>query len=470
MVQSRLTQPSILTSLKPEPPTQKQNGISDMTMVGSQHSGNSHVTIVDQFFTEDSRLLIEFNPPGVGERLHNIPQLAYSLALLQVARSPSDILVPTARQWFETAKKNPAEQERLKSLAAGVVTAYKSNKLKDTEVMAEVLYLAPVLENDAFQNLLREFFHEVEKSSLLNITQLEGLAQLIQSAKPGQLGADDLNSILGLLDRRLRETHKQSSTSIYKLMLAVSCVLDAMADANVEGIDRVTVHEPLSQYLKGLKNHSDSYLVYQAAYAYQALLRVPDNETTWQAAMRRTGKVAQGVAGLISAVKGVDLNRFIEGLGNIGEGVGGALKVVEVVKDAYNNVVSLMEGGKNFSECLEEGLSFSRKRDWYSVLRGADILIRAEALVAFKKLVSEAPCRHDPAFQWGVCQRLGEIAANSLWDPESRTSAIAFLGEIYRNDKEWGRLANIKQWILNILAQLSSPGNGMEGMWQPKKQ
>jgi hypothetical protein len=242
-----------------------------------------------------------------------------------------------------------------------------------------------------------------------------------------------------------------------------------MADANVEGIDRVTVHEPLSQYLKELQEDSDSYLVYQAAYAHQALLRVPDNETIWQAAMRRTGKVIQGVAGVVSAVKGVDLNKFIDGLADIQEGLIGAAKVVKLVKDAYDNVVSLKDSGKNLLDSLEEGFSFERKGDWYSVLRGADVLIRGEALATFRKLVCEASCRNDPAFQWGVCQRLGEIAANPLWDPATRREAIGFLGEIYRNDALWGQLVNVKQWILNILVQLSSlPGNEMTGMWHSK--
>jgi hypothetical protein len=240
-----------------------------------------------------------------------------------------------------------------------------------------------------------------------------------------------------------------------------------MADAKVEGIDGVTVHEPLSQFLRGLKGESDSHLVYQAAYAYQALLRVPDNETTWQAAMRRTGKLTQGVPGVVSAVKSADLNKFIDGLGDIQEGFLGASKVARLVKDAYDNVISLKESGPNSLACLEEGHSFSRKRDWYSVLRGADILIRGEALAAFRKLVCGAPCRLDPAFQWGVCQRLGDIAANPLWDSATRREAIEFLGEIYRNDALWGQLVNIKQWILNILMQLSS-FHEMKGMCQSK--
>ncbi|KAG0202848.1 hypothetical protein BGX31_003509, partial [Mortierella sp. GBA43] len=230
-----------------------------------------------------------------------------------------------------------------------------------------------------------------------------------------------------------------------------------MADTKVTGLDREKLHEPLSIYLSGLMKSSDPFLVYQAAYAYQALLCVPDNETTWQAAMRRTGKVVQGVAGLVSAVKGLDLEKFMDGLSNIQRGVDVTM-VIDVVKTAYTGVSSLAKGGQGFVESLKEGLSFERRRDWYAALRGADTLIRDGELATFKKLVCGAPCRYDPAFQWGVCQRLGEMAANATWDAVTRRGAIAFLGEIYRDDQMWGQDPSIKQWILNILMQLASTG------------
>ncbi|KAG0198589.1 hypothetical protein BGX31_004547, partial [Mortierella sp. GBA43] len=179
--------------------------------------------------------------------------------------------------------------------------------------------------------------------------------------------------------------------------------------------------------------------------------------------MRRTGRVAKGVSGLVSAVKGFDLNKFIEGLLNIQEGLEGASKVVEVVKTAYEGVTSLAQGGKGFLASLKEGLSFDRKRVWYSALRGAEVLIRDGEFATFRKLVCEAPCRLDPAFQWGVCQRLGEMASNPVWDPDTRQGAIVFLGEIYRNDDVWGQQTNVKQWIVDILMQLeSSSGAGSQ--------
>ncbi|KAF9343238.1 hypothetical protein BGX34_007030, partial [Mortierella sp. NVP85] len=138
----------------------------------------------------------------------------------------------------------------------------------------------------------------------------------------------------------------------------------------------------------------------------------------------------------------------------------GASDVYQTIKSAYDGVNSLIGGGQGFIEGLKEGLSFKRKCAWYPALRGADALIRDGEFASFKKLVCEAPCRMEPAFQWGVCQRLGEIAANSKWDILTRRSAVAFLGEMYCNDEDWGQDVGVKEWILDILKRLSSPSVG----------
>jgi hypothetical protein len=243
---------------------------------------------------------------------------------------------------------------------------------------------------------------------------------------------------------------------MYQLTLAASNVLDAMADTHVEGLDRETLHEPLMSYLDSLKGSSDPFLIYQAAYATQALLCVPDNETLWQATFRRAGKVIKGVSGLVSALKGFDLNGFIDGLKDIQQGLEGASDVIKVVITTIDDVKSLTAGGKGLVDGLKEGFSFQRKCAWYPALRGADALIRDGELVAFKQLICEAPCRLDPAFQWGVCQRLGEIAVNSTLDAHTRRGAIAFLGEMYHNDDGWGYQQSTKEWILIILIRVSS--------------
>ncbi|KAG0243200.1 hypothetical protein BGX31_011090 [Mortierella sp. GBA43] len=443
---------------------------------GTQVSGPSHRSSVhhqtqvgdiamtfENIYEENARSpSFEYKLPEPDERLRNTQELAYCLGLLRVASD--DILDPATQKWLAVIRKDTDEQERLRALVTDVIRAFKRDEPKDAKAVAEVVCLASVLEKEDYRYLLKELYSGVEKTYLLDYHQLHGLAQLIQDADPGHLDADDLVKILQLLNMRLNNTHNQSSYHMYQLTIALSRVLDAMADAKVTGLDRKSLHEPLSTFLGGLKKSSDPYLVYQAAYAHQALLYVPDNESAWQSAMRHSGKVFKGVSGMVSAVKGIDLAKFIDSLEDIQKGLSGASKAFDLVMDTYKDVKSLVNSGQTLRKSLEGGLSFQYKRDWYAALRGADVLIRDGELSKFKKLVCDAPCRLDPGFQWGVCQRLGEIAGNPLWDEATCLRSIEFLGEIYKNDNVWGRQSSVKQWILNILMQLASSESTLQGM------
>ncbi|KAF9354459.1 hypothetical protein BGX34_011014 [Mortierella sp. NVP85] len=403
----------------------------------------------------------EFKLPEPDERLNDTLQLAGCLGLLRTDLTIEDgKLEPAAHDWWRAIEKDEDERIRLETMATEVIRIFKGDKLKDPKAIAEVIYLTPVLTKDTFKELLNEFITGIRGSELILLHQLQGLTLLIQGADPNFLSADDLIKILERLSDRLMNTHQQSPQSpqssepMYQLTLAVSHVLDAMVDTKVTGVDRAKLHDPLSKFLDDLKKSSDPLLIFQAAYAYQALLYVPDNETKWQSAMRRTSKVVQGLSKLVSGVKGLDLEKLIEGLGEIKEE---AYKGVEVTMKAYENVTKLVESGNDFLESLKEGFSFKQQRKWYPALRGAEALIRDGELATFKELVCNAPCRLDPAFQWGVCKCLGQIAADLRWDPNLRRGAIGFLVEIYREDTVWGKHTNIKKWILNILMQLGSP-------------
>ncbi|KAI8604396.1 hypothetical protein EDD21DRAFT_412111 [Dissophora ornata] len=55
-----------------------------------------------------------------------------------------------------------------------------------------------------------------------------------------------------------------------------------------------------------------------------------------------------------------------------------------------------------------------------------------------------------------VINVFGELAVNEQCDEDSRSSAVAFLGEMYQHGEVWGYHTNIKQLILDILMQLSA--------------
>ncbi|KAK3807065.1 MAG: hypothetical protein J3Q66DRAFT_374926 [Benniella sp.] len=426
-----------------------------------QKQGRAIAKIPQTIFAKNIRPpAMEFKLPKADERLSTTTQLAACLSLLKHSQLLEDMLEPSALKWLQAIEKDTDEQERLETLVTDVIRAFQREEIKDSMVVAEVVCLAPALEKGDFQYLLRELCKGVDQSFLLDIHQLDGIAQLIHCADPGYLDADDLVKILELLSTRLRTTHTQSSRHMYQLTMAVSRVLDAMADIKVKGLDREKLHEPLTLYLDQIKDVSDPYLVYQAAYASQALLYVPDDETIWQATMRRTGKVIQGVAGLMSAMKGLDLNGFMDGLKNIQHGVSGAAGVFQMVISTANGVTLLADRGMSFVEYMKQEFSVKRKLTWYPALRGAELLLRSGQLANFKRVVCESPCQLDPVFQWGVCQLLGDVAADSTWDVKTRQGAIMFLGEMYTNRIEWGSQANVQEWILVILMKLATSTEG----------
>ncbi|KAK3823296.1 MAG: hypothetical protein J3Q66DRAFT_437681 [Benniella sp.] len=227
----------------------------------------------------------EFKPPETNERLVDTQQLANCLRLLEAPYSNDDVLEPVARKWLEAIRKDTDEQERLRTMATEVVRAFKSDALKDDKVVAEVVYLAPVLSKGDYKKLLQGFYTGIDHSGLLDAHLLKGIDQLIEGARPGYLDADDLAKIYGLLNTRLQSTG-HGSPHYMQLTVVVSNVMDAMADNRVQNPKLETLQEPLPASFGELKKSSDPYLVYQSAYAHQALWCVPD-EKVWQETFRR---------------------------------------------------------------------------------------------------------------------------------------------------------------------------------------
>ncbi|KAG0300300.1 hypothetical protein BGZ98_009300, partial [Dissophora globulifera] len=380
--------------------------------------------------------LLQITLPKPDEDLIDTPQLAFCLALLQASPSPDDSLDEPTRIWLYKTKANDEEQERLKTLTADLLLEFKRSGLGDDKRTAEIAYIAPVLESNSFRSLLGIFVNDLKDSALLPVHALEGLDRVIKCAAPGSMDPDDLIKILEHLNLCLQRTHTQSSDHVYRLTRTVSHILDAMVDDDIKDLDRVKLHTPLLLYSKELQRNTDPYMVFQAAYAFQALLRVPDDEQPWQKVLRHTGTVVRGAARLFSAAKAFNVNDFID---TVQGGLEVAGQILEAVGDTYEDFSALKENGQELREVLKT--SFNRKRHWYTMLRGIDTLLQNGELTKVKTLIFDAPCRRELAFQWGVCQRLGNLAVDPIWDADSQEGAVAFLGEIYRNDAFWGREA-----------------------------
>ncbi|KAF9121716.1 hypothetical protein BGW39_010298, partial [Mortierella sp. 14UC] len=304
------------------------------------------------------------------------------------------------------------EQDRLHWIVEKLVRAFVEDDLKGPAAIAEIVLLGPSLDQEMYRTLLNCFIGQFEQDKLLDDTLLQGLVQLVECASDGYLVDDELARIAAVLFKELSITHNGTSD---------------------HGSD-------------------NAYVEYQAAYAYQALQYVPDDETPLQVVWRYSKMAAAGVSAVSSIFK-LDPAGLLKGLENL-QKIGAS--VIDVVKAGINAYHPLREGAGTAVRAAEDKFDYMKRRSWYLAFQGTALFINQGRLSDFKQVVIQAPCRHDVNFQWRVCRQLGEIAVYPLWDDQVREQAIDFLGELYKSNTYWKQYEDIKRWILTIVRQISS--------------
>ncbi|KAF9295998.1 hypothetical protein BGZ88_000947 [Linnemannia elongata] len=457
---------SLMTRNPSSPPVASPTSLgSNGRLSATPLSPKSFLSRADIFPKNLSKPTTRTRWPKFDDNVSTTPQLVLCATLLPnvstfTAHSeetpnqpPKEKIVDSHHRNWIAALQDPIEQERLLWVMREIVRTFAKDATNDSEDIAEVVTLGPILDCEYYRDLLSSIVRKFEESdSMLKEPLLQALVQLVQCAKPRYLEADDLINILGILRRRLQATHSQSTKYLYQLTRAVSSVLDVMAEHKVNDLDRIREHEPLTDVLSGLKGTSDPYLLYQASYAFQALQYVPDNETTVQAIGRHTLGVVESMVKLSSVLK-LDLRELFDGLKNIAEVAG---TMYEGAKTGYEAVCSLVESGQGIVESLGDALGSGHKRPWYSAVRRAEAFVREGRLADFYRLVCEAPCRRDPFFQWGICQLLGDIAADSNWEVDTRQQAVDLLFALFKDETEWGQDASVSAWMHALLQRISA--------------
>ncbi|KAF9427945.1 hypothetical protein BGZ94_003775 [Podila epigama] len=332
---------------------------------GSSSTTGGDVPVPAVYFDKDiCPPTIEICPfPRPNCHLRDTRQLAVCLALLQTIKLPEDNLSQEAWRWLNSARDNTDEKNRLGSLVTSVVRTFMRDELKSSEVVAEVIPLAFILNRGDYRLLLNSFVEAVERSTLLDVDSLDGLAQLIQRAAPGSINSDDLVKILRVLHKRLQATHSESVSHRFRLLLAVSRVLDAMVDANIGDVDRINLHEPLTDLLRLSESSNDPYLCFEAAYAMQGLLNVSNDESIWHAGFRRVWLVLTVGAAFAKVPDPREIKDALEGLRKAYDA---GKRATNTLKDALETIKT----GGRAEFTVEEGLKF--KLAWYRALRTAE--------------------------------------------------------------------------------------------------
>ncbi|KAF8943603.1 hypothetical protein BGZ47_005248, partial [Haplosporangium gracile] len=432
-------------------PQQQPRSTPQATVSLSAATGSPKTPLL--FSKKADRESFVYHLPAPGEQLETTRQLAYCFALLQDSVDETCLDLDTLK-WRRNTLKNPDEMIRVETMTRQVVTEFIEDGVKDATVVEEIVQLAQVLHKETSRSLLTSLVDTVSKSKLLHLHAMEGLARVIQGATPGFINSNDLVTIFQLLFMRLQTIHDPSTSHLCRLLHAVSRVLDAMVVAQVGDVDRITLHGPLTARLHEFESNQDHYVAFQAEYATQALLNVSDNDTIWQAGIRRGWLILKGAAGFAKMPDPTETKDALEGLEKLYEAGKGAARVL-------NNTWVAIKTSEKPEFTAKEGLKF--KQIWYPTLRNAEEYIQTGDLVGFKELVANAPCRHQLMFQLGICQLLGRFAVDTQWDLESRRSTLAFLGALCQADDVWNRQKGVEQVILDMISILAvNPGTHFE--------
>ncbi|KAF9119577.1 hypothetical protein BGW39_000213 [Mortierella sp. 14UC] len=450
--------------LSPDAPRQPVDAATTKSSVPAIQIQDSNVTrtlISQAIFPENvtpASLTVPLFKPYT--RIEKTTQLVYGCQLLskdQAFSPDSDTdelqevpLNETQQAWVQLI--DPIEQDRLHWIVEKLVKAFVEDDLKGSAAIGEIVILGPILDREMYRTLLNCFIGQFEQDKLLDATLLQGLVQLVECASDGYLVDDDLVRIATALFKELSVTHNGTSDHVLLLTLALGRVLDVMVAGKIKDLNRGRDHQPVLQLLDGLKGSDNAYVKYQAAYGYQALQYVPDDETPLQVVWRYSKMAAAG-ASAVSSIFNLDPTGLLQGLESLQE-IGAS--VIGVVKAGIDGYQPLREGTGTAVRMMEDKFAYMKKRSWYLTLQVTALFIRQGRLSDFKQVVIQAPCRHDANFQWGVCRQLGEIAVYQLWDEHVREQAIDFLGALYKNNTYWKPHEDVKRWIPTLLQQISS--------------
>lgn len=149
--------------------------------------------------------------PEPDGRVADTPQLVSCISLLKQRSDgvPDDAPEPEACVWLRETIQNADERARLETMVSDLIRAFTRDEIKNTKAITEVLCLVPVLNEDSFRFLLSLFLSNLEWLRILDIGALRGLAQLLQTATPSYLHAQDLIEVLGPISTHLQETRSQ---------------------------------------------------------------------------------------------------------------------------------------------------------------------------------------------------------------------------------------------------------------------
>lgn len=320
---------------------------------------------------------------------------------------------------------NPKEKAYFSAqkLALDIIDRFSRMKVKSAHI-AEVLLLASSKDHHVCVALIKAFIETIKTEPVLDFHNLKALRTSIENSPINALDATSLFEMLKIIHGKFDELKKvgHSRSKRLEIIDTLAGIFDAMGDANVTGLERITTQEPLYDDLEKLSKSADFLEASLASYAKLALLRVPKDETKFSSRLRRLIAAGKGVSGLINVVRDKDPSKLMEAFGNLKEAL--------YTQD-------------------------SRER-WADELRMVKFFIVGEYYNECKLFIEKYAIQLGQRSAAGCSiHMMNQIA---LYHPEMRVRFLAIdsLAEIFLYNKKWGFEELAKEAAIKVLGELGS--------------
>lgn len=347
------------------------------------------------------------------------------------------------------AQCDSREKSAMLAMVAGMVNKFV--EAQPQSYWREAAMLSSVVTDNQYRHLVTSFANTIIRGTtdgtILDPELLTCFAFVLRYA-PHTLSAEThmLGAVLKSLQTRLEKAQRQSEPEVqYQVTSIMSIVLDAMVDVKVSGIDRETLHEPLSQQLEGMAKHQNPRLAQAASYAYQALRGVPDNEGPFELFQRQSWNLIQILAKTAGAVSSMDPAKALDATSN-------AMEFLSLFKTVVNALQDLYESSHDLQQLVRNMAGLSSQKSWYWALRYSNVMISSgafEMLQAFLQQINY----HEQELLWcGVYAQLEQ--AWDAGDVDQKERIVAFLSSITPEKKAPARVC---AWVSLIGGTLGQP-------------
>lgn len=314
------------------------------------------------------------------------------------------------------------ERSECTKTALSVIEAFSSRTVLTADILAEVHALSTCAAEVVVRALISALLSALRKSELVNPALMYTLSDVIRTADARWLRQDDLYMILlTLREQYTKHFHGQPCADDVLVFLTGLCgVLTAMEDANVKGMDRVALHEPLHDLLTSIvtAQHSGTS-TFLALYARQALVRIRHSESRLLEAVRRTALVADGLNSLRACVVNYDPFQLIA---------------------AYKSIAA--------AATFQAG-----QEVWYDDLRTAELLLMCGQWVGFNLLVGTCASKDNAYFLTGAVRALdGEVCNRPSAEADQ---LVTFLNHLLCDYKQYGAHEKVRVAVAHVLRKLA---------------